>query len=438
MLRLILQRGVDVDAKDGNGMTALHIAAKSGDRAAITMLRQHHASVDTGDDYGRRAAHFAALGGHAALMREMHQSTTQAAGPAEKIALVHSAAASGDPPTIAAALELTQLGAQALDHHYYSAVHYAMLAPKTDGLRYLAQMPGTKLGGQSEHGETPLHVLLSPQAAVASEESRLQNLRAYLALNRAPLWQRNVYGWSPMHYAAMLPDARCLELLLDNRRIANEAKRISDLSHAAALANAASCLRLLSRLQPAANINFSIPGPRYPIYGTPLQIAAIHGSHDVLRALVSSRYIDLNAQRNYDGCTALHLANHSTDATAAKILLAVPGIDPNIRDAEGYTPILRTLTIRMPGSHDILREFLAASNGEMPVDYYAATPLGHTALHLATLMHDATAAQLLVNALPKLRLIADAQGLLPLDIAHQAPAGAMRDYFVQLLAQPPG
>ena len=64
-VQLLLQRNADVNAKDEWGQTALHRAAKSGNRNTIQLLLEHNADVNAKDDsLGRTALHRAAMTGN--------------------------------------------------------------------------------------------------------------------------------------------------------------------------------------------------------------------------------------------------------------------------------------------------------------------------------------------------------------------------------------
>ena len=107
-VRRLLREGADVNAPQGDGMTALHWAAERGDASLCEVLLYAGARVDAGTRIGHYTPlHLAARGTHEAvavlLLRAGSDpnavTTNSAAAP------LHLAAASGDPGVIAALVE---------------------------------------------------------------------------------------------------------------------------------------------------------------------------------------------------------------------------------------------------------------------------------------------------------------------------------------------
>ena len=67
--RLLLDRGADPSAPDGCGVTALHLAAMGGREAMVRLLIDRGVDVNVHNDDGATALHFAVRGGHDAVAR---------------------------------------------------------------------------------------------------------------------------------------------------------------------------------------------------------------------------------------------------------------------------------------------------------------------------------------------------------------------------------
>jgi hypothetical protein len=68
MVRLLLEAKANVEAKDNNGQTALHLAARNGHEAVVRLLLEAKADVEAKGNYGQTALHLAAQHGHEAVV----------------------------------------------------------------------------------------------------------------------------------------------------------------------------------------------------------------------------------------------------------------------------------------------------------------------------------------------------------------------------------
>jgi ankyrin repeat protein len=76
MIRFLVTKGADVNAKDKNGQTALINVVYKGHNDAVKMLLDAGAIFDAQDLEGRTALHFAALNGEKAIMRTIADRMT--------------------------------------------------------------------------------------------------------------------------------------------------------------------------------------------------------------------------------------------------------------------------------------------------------------------------------------------------------------------------
>ena len=75
-VRDLLDRGTDVDARDGHGQTALMLAAHAGHREVVEVLIGHRANLNTTAKYGLSALMLAIVAGHADVVRLLADAGT--------------------------------------------------------------------------------------------------------------------------------------------------------------------------------------------------------------------------------------------------------------------------------------------------------------------------------------------------------------------------
>jgi ankyrin repeat protein len=73
-MQLLLEKGVDVEAKDSDGLTLLHHAAENGHEALVHLLLENGADVKAKEDKGLRALDLAASNGHEAIVKLLNRA----------------------------------------------------------------------------------------------------------------------------------------------------------------------------------------------------------------------------------------------------------------------------------------------------------------------------------------------------------------------------
>lgn len=71
---LLLERDVQLDARDSNGLTPLYLAAQSGHAEIVSSLLAEGASVNSVGRFGRTPLHRAVRGGHISVVRALLSS----------------------------------------------------------------------------------------------------------------------------------------------------------------------------------------------------------------------------------------------------------------------------------------------------------------------------------------------------------------------------
>lgn len=75
----------------------------------------------------------------------------------------------------------------------------------------------------------------------------------------------------------------------------------------------------------------------------PIILAGWNYANEIINELLAYPHIDVNARLNWNGNTALHYVALHLNIEGVRMLLAHPGVDPNVRDANGNIPLSRTV-----------------------------------------------------------------------------------------------
>jgi ankyrin repeat protein len=81
MVRFLLDRGAQVEARTDSGFTALHMAAKNGNSAIITLLLDHHARINAQNTQHRTPLDLARAQGHLDAARLIEERGGKPATP---------------------------------------------------------------------------------------------------------------------------------------------------------------------------------------------------------------------------------------------------------------------------------------------------------------------------------------------------------------------
>ena len=69
VVKLLLEKGADIESKDDYGRTPLSWAAEGGHKAVVKLLLEKGADMESKDDYGQTPLSWAAEGGHEAVVQ---------------------------------------------------------------------------------------------------------------------------------------------------------------------------------------------------------------------------------------------------------------------------------------------------------------------------------------------------------------------------------
>jgi ankyrin repeat protein len=234
------------------------------------------------------------------------------------------------------------------------------------------------------------------EAVIRGEERLAHFQEHYASVYYNHLKTKDIFGWTPLHYAARLGDQKSFDMLLQSHADVNStdiagwtplhyiiwarcvqpdiwrslrqynvnlnAQGQDGLAplHCAAIRNDVRMARHLIKRRAKVGI---LDNKRR----TPLHWAAFCGSGDMVKLLCKDVYLDLPDEY---GRTPLHLAAAKGHEHVIKILSSIPDAGGDIRDHDGMTPVL----LAAKGLHeDAVKAFLGCGTLEY----------GFTALHVA-------------------------------------------------------
>ena len=340
----------DVNTKDADGNTPLHLAATKNDYKRVEMLLSHGADVNAKGKYGETP---------------LHKAARQNASNTAEILLKNGAEVnarddedSDTPLRIAAGNNASYTTEVLLGN-------------------------GADVNAKNKYGNTPLHRAAWQNAS---------NIAEILLKNGADINAKSNANWTPLHEAAKNNASETAEILLKNGADIN-AKNNRDETplNIASNENASETEAVLHKygktMSSEKTFEEAVNAIRVHKYGetmpdvntkdadgnTPLHFAARKGNHKRVEVLLKNG-ADVNAE-NKKGTRPLHLAAERNADTVMEVLLK-NGADVNAKNKHSDTPLHSAAYYNADKAIGVLLKNGADINAN---DYIASTPLHDTA-----------------------------------------------------------
>ena len=374
-LAALLLAGVDANAADANGKTALHFAAEAGNKAAAMLLLGRGANVaatiqdaDDDDHNGWQPLHFAANGHRAAMVALLlaHGADANAANASGSTPLRRAV---GDIATLRAFLDAGVPADAPCTYYGTTALHQAAHCICEDAAALLVER-GTNVNATTSGGDTPLLLLLDQQVADDGDDYDDDNddeafgaLLDLLLAAGADVNAANSNGAAPLHRAAEL--VAIIEVAGTVRKLLVAGARLeaADFNDRRPLHYATDCANLgavKELLKGGADVH-----ARYKNSATALHLAckapdSFMCKREVIEALLKAG-ADAKAEdsrgrqpMHYAAVASFwpddeemdaeeqeeHRQSVTDEAKAVVALLKAAGADINATDADGDTPLM--------------------------------------------------------------------------------------------------
>ena len=337
IVQLIIEKGADVNAKDKYGNTALHIAISKGDDSMVLLLIENGAYIKAEGSRGYTPLHTAALMGYKAVVQLL----------IEKGANI-----------------------EAMNESGRTAFHLAVLTGDEAVVRLLIEK-GIDVEANDIVGDTGLHV-----ASYQGIETIVQEL-----IGKAEMGAKNSRGDTALHLASSQGHDAAVRVLMENANIEVKNNNGDTALH---LAAGNGHLKVVQLLLGKASIEAKSSNGRTALH------KAAYGGHELVAQLLIDSGADVEA-KDHNGWTALHWAVYWGYRKNAVVQLLIGKANIHATTNAEET----ALHIAAENGYEAVAHLLIENNANVE----AKTENGNTALHLASHNgHEAVARLLIAKA----------------------------------------
>uniref|UniRef100_A0A8C8FXX2 Ankyrin 1, erythrocytic a n=1 Tax=Oncorhynchus tshawytscha TaxID=74940 RepID=A0A8C8FXX2_ONCTS len=424
MVRLLLDRGAQIDAKTKDELTPLHCAARNGHVRIIEILLDQGAPIQAKTKNGLSPIHMSAQGDHMDCVRQLMQYNAAIDDiTLDHLTPLHVAAHCGHHRMAKVLLDKgAKPNSRALNG--FTPLH---IACKKNHMRVMDLLlkHSASLEAVTESGLTPLHVAsfmghrkivtilvqkgASPSASNVKVETPLHmacraghyEVAEFLLTNAAPVDAKAKDDQTPLHCACRMGHKELVKLLLEHKANPNSTTTSGHTPlHIAAREGHAQTTRILLDME-AQHTKMTKKG------FTPLHVASKYGKVDVAELLLERGGNPNAAGKN--GLTSLHVAVHHDNLDVVNLLVSKGG-SPHSAARNGYTPLHIASKQNQVEVASSLLQYGASANAE--------SLQGVTPLHLAAQEGRPDMVALLISKQANVNL-GNKSGLTPLHLVAQ-------------------
>lgn len=373
IIRMLLNQSTRVDVFDENGEAPLHVAVERGKEEVVDILLQHDAFVNVRNKLGMTPLHLAAKLGYNSIVKQLvsdHGAILDAMTITKQTPL-HLAAESGQFEVCKTLMKL-RADLNAADNHSQTPVHLAAQKNHAEVLKHFLNDRSELLTIPNKTGFNCAHI--------AAMNGSLSVIKELLRFNRDAVIGVRIKktGSTTLHLASEGGHAAIVKLLLSAGAKASDENAMGET--ALHLAAKHGHVKVLHTIKTA--VDWKICSRRNGL--TALHVAASSGQTEFVAEMLRYRVpgglrserSGVDPKSDY-GVTPLHLASRNGHESVVRMLLNSAGVQVDApTEIEKYIP----MHLAAQGGHEQVANLLISRSPESLVKYDGH---GRTALHFA-------------------------------------------------------
>lgn len=373
IIRMLLNQSTRVDVFDENGEAPLHVAVERGKEEVVDILLQHDAFVNVRNKLGMTPLHLAAKLGFNSIVKQLvseHGAILDAMTITKQTPL-HLAAESGQFEVCKTLMKL-RADLNAADNHSQTPVHLAAQKNHAEVLKHFLNDRSELLTIPNKMGYNCAHI--------AAMNGSLSVIKELLRFNRDAVIGVRIKktGSTTLHLASEGGHAAIVKLLLSAGAKASDENAIGET--ALHLAAKHGHVKVLHTIKTA--VDWKICSRRNGL--TALHVAASSGQTEFVAEMLryrvpgglKSERSGVDPKSDY-GVTPLHLASRNGHESVVRMLLNSAGVQVDAAtEIEKYIP----MHLAAQGGHEQVANLLISRS---PESLIKSDGHGRTALHFA-------------------------------------------------------
>ncbi|XP_015788937.1 uncharacterized protein LOC107365878 isoform X2 [Tetranychus urticae] len=404
IIKLLLQQYARTDVFDEKGQACLHLAAELGHEAVVDILLENKATVGVRNKQGMTPLHIASKNGFTSMVKSL---ITRYQAQIDVVTLnkqtpLHMATESGALETCAALLELGA-NMNAVDGHNQTPLHLAAESNHSEVFKLFLEKNPNLISSVNGSGLTCAHIAASKGSVSVIEEmlkfdkqsvikSKIPGTEA-TALHEAAAkgfaevvkilveaggsaQDEDKDGMTPLHLAARHGHIEVFRVLKDfvDLKMVSKRNGLTALHIAASYGQSDFVIELLSNVPGGIpSVKGSI-GPNEEYGVTPLHLASKNGHESVVRLLMNSTGVQVNAQTKIHESIPMHYAAEGGHMIVAGLLISRSSDSLTKPDKHGKT----SLHLAAAQGHLNMVSMLLGQGAEInALDKEEWTPLHH-------------------------------------------------------------